>query len=86
MIAIALLVALMLVLLFLIGLLLILDRQRCPRTRYHVSPRSRATPLGFMRTVRYDVPLEEGIARARERTYVPGDESADTVKVEVPRD
>jgi len=85
-IAIALLVALVLVLLFLIGLLLILDRQPRHRTRYYVSPRSRATPLGHMRTVRYDVPLEEGIARARERAYVPGDESADTVKVEVPRD
>ncbi len=65
---------------FLVCLLVVRNR---PRYRHYDSPESIATPLGYY-SAQQDRRVTQGVPG--KRTYVPGDESVDTVKVEVPRD
>lgn len=75
--SIALQIAGILVLLFLIGLLLIVGR-RLGRGQYHASPESRSTPLGYW-SMEQNRRVTQGTPG--QRAYVPGDERAETVKV-----
>jgi len=65
---------------FLAGLLVVRSR---PRYRHYASPESRSTPLGYY-SAQQDRRVAQGVPG--KRAYQAGDESVDTVKVEVPRD
>ena len=82
--------ALLLVSLFLVGFMVACHRGRS-HDAYDPSPQSRVTPLGVYtpRTVHKNVTradIREGMEMARNRSYVPYIEEAQTVKVRAEHD